>query len=113
MRVSVRILGGLFDDDRTVSIDQRELTVAEKGAEPRRRQLAPGADGQVNELARVVASLDLPSAEAVRAVDGGSTTIEISEDDVKRTIVVAAGEDPPEPVWALLDSVEALTAEDG
>ena len=41
------------------------------------------------------------------SVDGGTTTIEISAKKSAR-IVLAAGDDAPEPIWALLDSVESL-----
>ena len=65
-----------------------------------------------------MADLELPApAPPKAAVDGGTTTIEITEDvtddRVHRRIVLSAGDDAPEPVWALLDTVEALSRPDG
>jgi len=50
----------------------------------------------------------IPDRVHPKAVDGGITTIEIASGKIKR-IELWAGEDAPEPVWALLDAVEALS----
>ena len=46
------------------------------------------------------------------AVDGGITTIEIADDKAKR-IELWAGEDAPEPVWALLSAIDTLGRDAG
>jgi hypothetical protein len=50
----------------------------------------------------------MPERVHPKAVDGGITTIEIAGDETKR-IELWAGEDAPEPVWALLSAIEALS----
>jgi hypothetical protein len=45
------------------------------------------------------------------SVDEGTTTIEISAKKAAR-IVLAAGDDAPDQIWALLDSVDSLCREE-
>jgi hypothetical protein len=109
MRVSVRFVGGLFGDDRTVTVTDDDVTVRDKGGEEARRPVAGASLDGVHELARrLVTEGAWMSSAAERAVDGGTTTIEISDGDQQRVLVVNAGDDPPEEVWALVDEVEAL-----
>lgn len=113
MRVTVSLTGGVFNDHRVLSINDRELKVTERGKLRSNRRLAPADADHLSDLAATVAGLELPApAPPKAAVDGGTTTIEIAEDvtdgRVHRRIVLSAGDDAPEPVWALLDTVEAL-----
>ena len=121
MRVTVSVTGGVFNDHRVLSVDDRELRVTERGKLRSNRRLAPADADHLRDLAATVVDLELPApAPPHAAVDGGTTTIEISEDTtddatddrVHRRIVLSAGDDAPEPVWALLDTVEALTRPD-
>jgi hypothetical protein len=117
MRVTVSTTGGVFNDHRVLSINNRELKVTERGKLQSNRRLAPADADHVSDLAATVAGLELPApAPPKAAVDGGTTTIEIAEDvtdddtdgRLHRRIVMSAGDDAPEPIWALLDTVEAL-----
>jgi hypothetical protein len=116
--LTVSVAGGVLNSNRVLSVDDRELTVAEDGEVRANRQLASADADHLHDLAAKVADLDLPVPESTEyAVDGGTTTIEIADDAaggaVRRRIVLSAGEDAPEPVWALLDAVDALSRPDG
>jgi hypothetical protein len=122
MRVTVSVTGGVFNDHRVLSIDDRELKVTERGKLRSNRRLAPADADHLRDLAATVADLELPAPSPPKAaVDGGTTTIEIAEDAtddvtddrVHRRIVLSAGDDAPESVWMLLDTVEALSRPDG
>jgi hypothetical protein len=84
-----------MDDDR----------VRQVGAD---RRLAPGDVDQLERLANEVAGVTIYKRRVQKtAVDGDITTLEIVA--VKSTpIELWAGEDAPEPVWALLSAIEAL-----
>jgi hypothetical protein len=116
--VTVSVAGGVLNSNRVLSVDDRELSVAEDGKVRARRQLASADADHLHGLAAKVVDLDLPASESTEyAVDGGTTTIEIADDTaggtVRRRIVLSAGEDAPEPVWALLDAMDALSRADG
>ena len=107
MRVTVSIVGGIFDDDRVLALADDQLTVTDHGKTHSHSGLAPSTLDRVWQLADEVAGLPVPQSKGSDAVDGGTTTIEIFAKKAAR-IVLAAGEDAPEQVWALLDSVESL-----
>jgi hypothetical protein len=107
VRVTVSIVGGIFNDDRVLALADDQLTVTDHGKTHSHSGLAPSALDRVWQLADEVAGLPLPLGKAADSVDGGTTTIEISAKKAAR-IVLAAGDDAPEPIWALLDSVESL-----
>jgi hypothetical protein len=116
--LTVSVAGGVLNSNRVLSVDDRELSVAEDGKIRANRQLASADVDHLHDLAAKVADLDLPASESTEyAVDGGTTTIEIADDaagdTVRRRIVLSAGEDAPEPVWALLDAMDALSRADG
>ncbi len=118
MRLTVSVAGGVLNSNRILSVDDRELTVAEDGKIQANRQLASADADHLHDLAAKVADLDLPESRSTEyVVDGGTTTIEIADDTagetVGRRIVLSAGEDAPEPVWALLDAMDALARADG
>ena len=118
MRLTVSVTGGVLNSNRVLSVDDRELSVAEDGKIRANRQLASADADHLHDLAAKVADLDLPASESTEyAVDGGTTTIEIADyaagETVGRRIVLSAGEDAPEPVWALLDAMDALARADG
>lgn len=113
MRLTVSVAGGVLNRDRVLSVDDHELRVAEDGEVRAHRRLARADVDHLHDLAARVADLDLPpSKPGEYAVDGGTTTIEIAE-PVNQRIVLSAGDDAPEPVWALLDAVKALSRPDG
>jgi len=121
MRVTVRVTGGVFDEHRVLTVNDRELKVTERGELRSNRRLAPADADRLRDLVATVTDLELPTpAPPKAAVDGGTTTIEIAEDDTDdvpddrrhRRIVLSAGDDAPEPVWSLLDTVEALSRPD-
>lgn len=113
MRLTVSVAGGVLNRDRVLSVDDHELRVAEDGEVRTHRRLARADVDHLHDLATRVAGLDLPpSTPGEYAVDGGTTTIEITE-PVNQRIVLSAGDDTPEPVWALLDAVKALSRPDG
>jgi hypothetical protein len=107
MQVTVRILGGVMDDDRLTSVSGDQLTITDHGKIRANRRLTPTAVRHVERLANEVADVIMPKHVHQQVVDGGITTIEIVADKTKR-IELSAGEDAPEPVWALLDAVEEL-----
>jgi hypothetical protein len=112
VRLTVSVAGGVLNRDRVLSVDDHELRVAEDGEVRAHRRLARADVDHLHDLAAKVAGLDLPpSKPGEYAVDGGTTTIEIAE-PVKQRIVLSAGDDAPEPVWALLDAVKALSRPD-
>jgi hypothetical protein len=117
VRLTVSVAGGVLNSNRVLSVDDRELSVAEDGKVRTNRQLASADADHLHDLAAKVADLDLPASTSTNyAVDGGTTTIEIADDSahtVRRRIVLSAGEDAPEPVWALLDAMEALSRSSG
>ena len=116
MRLTVSVAGGVLNRDRVLSVDDHELRVAEDGEVRAHRRLARADVDHLHDLAAQVAGLDLPpSKPGEYAVDGGTTTIEIIEitEPVNQRIVLSAGDDAPEPVWALLDAVKALSRPDG
>jgi hypothetical protein len=113
VRLTVSVAGGVLNRDRVLSVDDHELRVAEDGEVRAHRRLARADVDHLHALAAQVAGLDLPpSKPGEYAVDGGTTTIEIAE-PVNQRIVLSAGDDAPEPVWALLDAVKALSRPDG
>ena len=112
VQITVSILGGMMDDDRVTLVRDDRLTVKDHGKIRIDRRLAPGEVDQVERLATEVAGVTMSKrAQSKRAhpyaVDGGITTIEIAAEKTKR-IELWAGEDAPEPVWALLSAIEAL-----
>jgi hypothetical protein len=113
VRLTVSVAGGVLNRDRVLSVDDHELRVAEDGEVRAHRRLARADVDHLHDLATRVAGLDLPpSKPGEYAVDGGTTTIEIAE-PVNQRIVLSAGDDAPEPVWALLDAVKALSRPGG
>jgi hypothetical protein len=113
VRLTVSVAGGVLNRDRVLSVDDHELRVAEDGEVRAHRRLARADVDHLHDLAARVAGLNLPpSKPGEYAVDGGTTTIEIAE-PVNQRIVLSAGDDAPEPVWALLDAVKALSRPDG
>jgi hypothetical protein len=107
MQVTVSILGGVMDDDRVTSIRSDRLIVTDHGKVLASRRLAPNEVNRIERLANEVAAVTMDERAHPEAVDGGVITIEIVADRAKR-IELWAGEDAPEPVWALLDAVGAL-----
>jgi hypothetical protein len=108
VQITVRILGGVMDDDRVTSVRGDRLTRTDHGKIRADRRLAPGDGAKLERLANEVADLTMPERVHPEAVDGGITTIEVAGDKTKR-IELWAGEDAPEPVWALLSAIEALS----
>jgi hypothetical protein len=111
VRVTVSIVGGIFNDDRMLALDDDQLIVTDHGRTHSHIGLAPRALDRVCKLADEVAGLPAPRGTASDAVDGGTTTIEIAGKSPAR-IVLAAGDDAPEPVWELLNYVESLCRDD-
>jgi hypothetical protein len=107
VQIIVRILGGVMDEDRVTSVRGDQLTLTDHGKIRRHRRLTPGDVAKLERLANEVADLSMPERVHPEAVDGGITTIEIAGDKTKR-IELWAGEDAPEPVWALLSAIETL-----
>jgi hypothetical protein len=107
VQVTVSILGGMMDDDRVITVSGDQLIVTDHGKVRAKRRLAPDAVDQVERLANEVVGVTMPKRVHPKAVDGGSTTIEIVSTQTKR-IELWAGEDAPEPVWALLYAIDAL-----
>ena len=97
-----------MDDDRVTSVRGDRLTRTDHGKIRADRRLAPGDGAKLERLANEVADLTMPERVHPKAVDGGITTIEVAGDKTKR-IELGAGEDAPEPVWALLSAIEALS----
>ena len=110
MQVTVRIVGGMMDDDRVTTISGDQLIVTDHGKIRAKRQLTPDAVDQVERLATEVLGVTMPKRDHPEAVDGGTTTIEVVAAMTKR-IELWAGEDAPDPVWGLLYAVEALAGE--
>jgi hypothetical protein len=108
VQLTVSIRGGVMDDDRVISVHGDHLTVTDHGKIRASRRLEPEAVDQVERLANEVIGVTIPKRVHPKAVDGGTTTIEIGAEKPKR-IELWAGEDAPEPVWALLDAVEVLS----
>jgi hypothetical protein len=96
-----------MDDDRVTSIRGDQLTVKDHGKIRADRRLAPGDVSRLERLANEVAGVTMSKPVHPYAVDGGITTIEIAGDKTKR-IELWAGEDAPEPVWALLSAIDTL-----
>ena len=107
VQITVSILGGMMDDDRITSVRGDELVVKDHGKIRVNRRLAPGEVDQLDRLANEVANVIMSKRTHPYAVDGGVTTIEIEADKSTR-IELWAGEDAPEPVWALLSAIDAL-----
>jgi hypothetical protein len=107
VQITVSILGGMMDDDRVTSVRGDQLIVKDHGKIRVDRRLAPRDVDHVERLANQVVGVTMYEPVHEKAVDGGITTIEIAGDKTKR-IELWAGEDAPEPVWALLGAIEAL-----
>jgi hypothetical protein len=108
VQITVSILGGMMDDDRVTSVRGDQLVVQDHGKIRVDRGLARRDVDQLEQLANEVAGLAISERRAhPKAVDGGITTIEIEADKNTR-IELWAGEDAPEPVWALLSAIDAL-----
>jgi hypothetical protein len=107
VQVTVSILGGMMDDDRVTTIAGDQLVVTDHGKIRTKRRLTPDAVDQVERLATEALGVTMPKRVYPEAVDGGTTTIEIAAEKTRR-IELWAGEDAPDPVWALLYAVEAL-----
>ena len=96
-----------MDDDRATSVRGDRLTVTDHGKIRANRRLAPGDVDRLERLANDVVGVTMYEPVHEKAVDGGITTIEIAADKTRR-IELWAGEDAPEPVWALLGAIDAL-----
>jgi hypothetical protein len=108
VQITVSILGGMMDDDRVTSVRDDQLVVKDHRKIRVNRRLAPEDVDRLERLANDVVSVRMSERRAhPYAVDGGITTIEIAGDKTKR-IELWAGEDAPEPVWALLSAIDAL-----
>jgi hypothetical protein len=108
VQITVSIRGGMMDDDRVTSIRGDQLIVQDHGKIRVNRGLTRRDLDQLERLAKEVAGLAISERRAhPKAVDGGITTIEIEADKSTR-IELWAGEDAPEPVWALLSAIDAL-----
>jgi hypothetical protein len=111
VQITVSILGGMMDDDRVTSVRGDRLTVKDHGKIRIDRRLVPGDVHRLERLANEVVGVTMYERRVhPEAVDGGITTIEIVAHKTKR-IELWAGEDAPEPVWALLNTIEALGRE--
>jgi hypothetical protein len=108
VQLTVSIRGGVMDDDRVISVYGDHLTVTDHGKIRANRRLESDSIDQLERLANDVMGVNIPDRVHPKAVDSGTTTIEIASGKIKR-IELWAGEDAPEPVWALLDAVEALS----
>jgi hypothetical protein len=108
VQLTVSIRGGVMDDDRVISVYGDHLTVTDHGKIRASRRLESDSIDQLERLANDVMGVNIPDRVHPKAVDSGTTTIEIASGKIKR-IELWAGEDAPEPVWALLDAVEALS----
>jgi hypothetical protein len=108
VQLTVSIRGGVMDDDRVISVYGDHLTVTDHGKIRASRRLESDRIDQLERLANDVMGVNIPDRVHPKAVDSGTTTIEIASGKTKR-IELWAGEDAPEPVWALLDAVEALS----
>jgi hypothetical protein len=107
VQVTVTIRGGMMDDDRVTAISGDQLVVTDHGKIRAERRLTRDAVHQVERLATDVLGVRMPKRTYPEAVDGGTTTIEIVAAKTRR-IELWAGEDAPDPVWALLYAVEGL-----
>jgi hypothetical protein len=107
----VSIVGGIFNDDRVLALADDQLTVTDHGKTHSHSGLSPSALDRVWQLADEVAGLPVPQGKGSESVDEGTTTIEISAKKAAR-IVLAAGDDAPDQIWALLDSVDSLCREE-
>jgi hypothetical protein len=112
VQITVSIVGGMMDDDRVTSVRDDRLTVKDHGKIRIDRRLAPRDVDHVKRLANEVVGVTMYEPVHEKAVDGGITTIEIAGDKTKR-IELWAGEDAPEPVWALLRAIDALGRDAG
>ena len=101
-----------MDDDRVTSVRDDQLVVKDHGKVRLDRRLARGDVDQLQRLANEVAGVTMSKRAHPYAVDGGITTIEI-EGDKSTRIELWAGEDAPEPVWALLSAIDALGRDAG
>jgi hypothetical protein len=108
VQLTVSIRGGVMDDDRVISVYGDHLTVTDHGKIRASRRLESDSIDQLERLANDVMGVNIPDRVHPKAVDSGTTTIEIASGKIKR-IELWAGEDAPESVWALLDAVEALS----
>jgi hypothetical protein len=108
VQLTVSIRGGVMDDDRVISVYGDHLTVTDHGKVRTSRRLESDSVDQLERLANDVMKVTIPVRAHPKAVDGGTTTIEIASGKTKR-IELRAGEDAPEPVWTLLDAVDALS----
>jgi hypothetical protein len=108
VQLTVSIRGGVMDDDRVISVYGDHLTVTDHGKVRTSRRLESDSVDRLERLANDVMDVSIPDRVHPKAVDGGTTTIEIASERTQR-IELWAGEDAPEPVWALLDAVEALS----
>jgi hypothetical protein len=112
VKVTVHVEGGVFGDDTVTSVTDDEVTVRDAGELRVTRQLPASSVDRVRQLARQVADVTIVDQPAAKAIDGGTTTIAIDDEAHRRTIVLSAGDDPPNVVWDLLDAVEALHADE-
>jgi len=112
VQITVSILGGMMDDDRVTSVRDDRLTVKDHGKIRIDRRLTPRDVDHVERLANAVVGVTMYEPVHEKAVDGGITTIEIAGDKTKR-IELWAGEDAPEPVWALLRAIDVLGRDAG
>jgi hypothetical protein len=107
VQITVTIRGGMMDDDRVTSVRGDQLVVKDHGKIRVNRRLTRRDVDQLERLANEVADVAIPKRTHPYAVDGGITTIEIEAGKNAR-IELWAGEDAPEPVWALLSAIDAL-----
>jgi hypothetical protein len=107
VQVTVSILGGTMDDDRVITVSGDQLIVTDHGKVRAKRRLTPDAVDHMERLANEVVGVTMPKRVHPKAVDGGTTTIEIVAAETKR-IELSAGEDAPDPVWELLYAVDSL-----
>ena len=112
VQITVSIRGGMMDDDRVTSVRDDQLVVKDHGKIRIDRRLAPKDVDQLQRLANEVADVTMSKRAHPYAVDGGITTIEIEAEKSTR-IELWAGEDAPEPVWALLSAIETLGRDAG
>ena len=96
-----------MDDDRVTTVSGDQLIVTDHGKVRAKRRLTPDAVDHMERLANEVVGVTMPKRVYPKAVDGGTTTIEILAAETKR-IELWAGEDAPDSVWELLYAVDAL-----
>ena len=105
MQITVRILGGVMDEDRVTSVRGDQLTLTDHGKIRRHRRLTPGVVAKLERLANEVADLRMPSAHPKRSTAAHNHRNCGRQDEADRAV---GRQDAPEPVWALLSAIEAL-----